>query len=170
LQKATVYCAPLVSGSGTKYKILEALSSGVPIVCTEIAREGFDVEDGKHVIVAATDRTIAERIAWLVENPREADLLAETGRAFVEKVHDWERILFKLGPWLDDIARLPKFSTRGDVRNLYGTIEQTPAYQSNPVTADDSDLSGATRLQKEHDERLPFGKARSNEAAHREAN
>jgi len=171
LQKATVYCAPLLSGSGTKYKILEALSSGVPIVCTPIAREGFDVEDGKHVIVAATDRTIAERIAWLVENPREADLLAETGRAFVEKVHDWERILFKLGPWLDEIARLPKLSSRGDVRNLYGTTEQTPAYQSTPVTADDSDLSGArTRMQKAHDENPPFGRAISKKAAHREAN
>jgi glycosyltransferase involved in cell wall biosynthesis len=171
LQEATVYCAPLESGSGTKYKILEALSSGVPIVCTEVAREGFDLEDGKHVIVAETDGTIADRIAWLVENTREADVLAETGRAFVEQVHDWRRILFKLGPWLDGVAQLPKLSTSSDVRDLYGMTEQTLAYRSSPDVADTSDFSAVRiRSWKAHDERPSSGSSISNDAVHREAN
>lgn len=111
-EEAAVFCAPLASGSGTKYKILEAFSTGVPIVCTELAKEGFAVETGKHLLVADDDRSIAEKILWLIRNPGAAESLARTGRAFVEAAHDWRRILPKLEPWLDRIARLPKISFR----------------------------------------------------------
>ncbi len=109
-QAASLFCAPLESGSGTKYKILEALSSGVPIVCTELAREGFDAASGQHLIAVDDDRSIAEKIVWLTRNPGEAAQMAATGRAFVEATHDWRIVLPKLEPWLDGIARLPKIS------------------------------------------------------------
>ena len=105
-----MFCAPLESGSGTKYKILEALSSGVPIVCTELAREGFELTSGEHLIVADDDLSIAEKIVWLIRNPDAAERMVAKGRAFVEATHDWRVILPKLEPWLDGIARLPKIS------------------------------------------------------------
>lgn len=111
-QDATVFCAPLKSGSGTKYKILEALSSGLPVVCTGLATAGFAVESGKHLIVADDDRSIAGRIVWLARNPEAAESLARAGRRFVETAHDWRRILPKLEPWLDRIAQLPRISFR----------------------------------------------------------
>ncbi|MGD9744307.1 MAG: glycosyltransferase [Dongiaceae bacterium] len=107
---ASLFCAPLESGSGTKYKILEALASGVPIVCTELAREGFEMAGGEHLIAVDDDRSIAAKIVWLTRNPDAAERMAAKGRAFVEATHDWRIILPKLAPWLDGIARLPKIS------------------------------------------------------------
>jgi glycosyltransferase involved in cell wall biosynthesis len=109
-QAASLFCAPLESGSGTKYKILEALASGVPIVCTELAREGFEMASGEHLMAVDDDLSIAAKILWLTRNPDAAERMAAKGRAFVEATHDWRIILPKLAPWLDGIARLPKIS------------------------------------------------------------
>ena len=38
-----IFIAPLISGSGVKIKVLEALSLGLPCVLTEIAAEGLDL-------------------------------------------------------------------------------------------------------------------------------
>ncbi len=45
---------PLWSGSGTRVKILEAMSLGVPIITTSKGCEGLDVKDGEHLFIADT--------------------------------------------------------------------------------------------------------------------
>src|SRR5690606_15631159 len=49
--KAALYVVPLRMGSGTRLKVLEALSMQKPIVSTRIGCEGIDVEDGRHLLV-----------------------------------------------------------------------------------------------------------------------
>ncbi|MEZ5287583.1 MAG: glycosyltransferase family 4 protein [Vicinamibacterales bacterium] len=43
MEKAQVYLCPMRDGGGTRLKILDALSMGIPIVATEMALEGIDV-------------------------------------------------------------------------------------------------------------------------------
>ena len=52
LARAEVAVVPLLAGSGTRLKILEAWSAGVPVVSTTIGAEGLPVRDGEHLLLA----------------------------------------------------------------------------------------------------------------------
>ena len=52
--RAHVLLAPVFSGKGTRYKILEALATGTPIVATSTALEGLNITPGKQALVANT--------------------------------------------------------------------------------------------------------------------
>src|SRR6202007_1921099 len=80
LAQASVACVPLISGSGTKYKVLEALSAGVPMVCSPLAIEGLELEDGRHVLLGRSDAEMAAAIAQLLDNPLLVATLARHGR------------------------------------------------------------------------------------------
>ena len=49
---AHILLAPVFSGKGTRYKILEAMASGLPVIATTTALEGLGVRDGQEVIIA----------------------------------------------------------------------------------------------------------------------
>lgn len=100
LAAAQVACFPLVAGSGTKYKVLEALACGVPVVCSPLAVEGLDVADGAHVLVAAEDSDLAAAIVKVVTNPVASQEMAGRGRAMVEKRYAWAASLAPLEDWL----------------------------------------------------------------------
>ncbi|RPH92438.1 MAG: glycosyltransferase, partial [Lysobacterales bacterium] len=108
---ATVGCVPLVSGSGTKYKVLEALSAGVPLVCSPIAAEGLDLRDGEHMLVRQTDLEIADALVKLLDEPDMAQQMARRGRAAVETRYAWDVFLPKLDHWLNHLAEAPLYRT-----------------------------------------------------------
>lgn len=68
---------PLLSGSGIRVKIIEAMSAGKAVVTTAVGAEGIDYEDGKHLLIANTPEEFARQTARLVEGP---DYCAEVGR------------------------------------------------------------------------------------------
>lgn len=80
---AGIVAAPLTSGSGTKYKILEALALGRLVVTTPVGSEGLDIVDGVHACVApdlpAFDAVIAERL----RTPGDAQAIGREGRRWV---------------------------------------------------------------------------------------
>src|SRR5262249_53202485 len=48
LTHATLFVCPLRSGSGTRFKLLEALACGCPVVTTTLGCEGLEPTDGRH--------------------------------------------------------------------------------------------------------------------------
>ena len=91
LQKASALAVPLEAGGGTRLKILEAFSAGLPVVSTPVGCEGLDASPGEHLIVA--DRThFAEAIVGLLKNPLTGERLAARARYFVNQRFDWEAI------------------------------------------------------------------------------
>jgi polysaccharide biosynthesis protein PslH len=93
---AHVVAAPVFSGKGTRYKILEAMAAGTPVVATSIAVEGLGVEDGKHVILADSAAKMADKIARLLNRPQERSLLSRRAKKFVTSQYDWKYISSKL--------------------------------------------------------------------------
>lgn len=71
-QQASVFVAPLLSGSGIKIKILNALGRGLPVVTTTLGAEGFPpgwheavtVADTPEDFAAAIERLCNDREAW----------------------------------------------------------------------------------------------------------
>lgn len=108
LGMATLTCIPLLTGSGTKYKVLEAASAGVPIVCTPLALEGLSLEPDEHVLVGESDEDLAHLIQTLISSPQKCANLAARAAAHVRKYYSWEANLDKLDRWLDSIKGLPK--------------------------------------------------------------
>jgi len=82
---------PIEYGAGTKTKLIEALSAGLPTVVLEPSLHGFDLEPEKHLLVAdASVEALSAAFERLLDDPQLAARLGSAGRAFVEKHHDWD--------------------------------------------------------------------------------
>lgn len=102
-EEALAAVVPLLSGAGTRLKILEAMAASVPVVSTPLGAEGLDVLPGENILLAPPDdpaNTNQGECAknWLaaleVVGPQGEQWirLATAGRAMVESRYDWKAI------------------------------------------------------------------------------
>jgi glycosyltransferase involved in cell wall biosynthesis len=94
--QAHALVAPVFSGKGTRYKILESLASGTPVIATETAVEGLGVEHGKHVLISNTAEGLAKLCIQLLHSARLREKLAQNGKKYVTQHFDWKLISQKL--------------------------------------------------------------------------
>jgi len=87
LAEAGALVVPLRSGSGTRIKILTALSMGLPVISTRLGCEGIKVEENKEILLAETAADFEEKIKALLTRPELSATLAANGRALVEKCY-----------------------------------------------------------------------------------
>ncbi|MDO9390369.1 MAG: glycosyltransferase family 4 protein [bacterium] len=90
MQKCRVVVAPLRMGSGTKLKILEAMSMGKPVVTTSIGSEGIGAVDGRELLVRDDPRQFAEAVADCLNDPDLAGRLGGNSRKLVQNNYSWE--------------------------------------------------------------------------------
>lgn len=88
--------APVFSGKGTRYKILEALATETPVVATQTAVEGLGVAQGKHVSIANSAEEMAAAIVELLKSKEQRKSLAQNGKKYVTEHFDWKMISQKL--------------------------------------------------------------------------
>lgn len=60
---------PLLSGSGIRVKIIEAMSIGKTVVTTTIGAQGIDYTDGHDLLIANTPEEFVSQIRRCVDNP-----------------------------------------------------------------------------------------------------
>jgi glycosyltransferase involved in cell wall biosynthesis len=89
---------PLRFGGGTRFKILEALARGLPVLSTSMGSEGLGLTHGREIVIADEPERFAEWIDRLLEDDGLCESLARNGRRVVEERYDWRRI----GDRLDD--------------------------------------------------------------------
>ena len=90
---AAVYVVPLRVGGGTRFKILEALSMGKPLVSTALGAEGFPVKHGRELLLADQAEDFAAAVVSLLHDPARRQELGRAGRALVEARYDWRAIV-----------------------------------------------------------------------------
>lgn len=93
LRRSTIFVAPLRMGSGTRLKVLEAMSCGLPVVTTGLGIEGIAAMPGQEVLVADHPREFAAKVMELLDSPSRAQELATRARLLVEHKYDWKAIL-----------------------------------------------------------------------------
>ena len=103
--KASIAVAPLRIGSGTRLKILEAMSQGNAVVATSKGAEGLQVENDKHIMIADTVEEIANSVLRLCSNSKLFSQIRERAREFVEMNYDWNMIGDKMNQELLDFLR-----------------------------------------------------------------
>lgn len=89
-RRGGIAIVPLRMGSGTRLKILEALSLGNPVVSTAIGAEGIEVEAGEHLLIADEPSEFVEKIGSLIEDAILRKSLRTKGRKLVAKKYDWK--------------------------------------------------------------------------------
>ncbi len=91
-----VMVVPLLSGSGMRIKIIEAMALGKTVISTSIGIEGIDVTDGENILVANSPDEFIEKIKFLFNNPNQIKLIGKNARAFIENNHSNSSIIKEL--------------------------------------------------------------------------
>ena len=94
--EATIFVVPLRIGSGTRLKILEALSMGKAVVSTTVGAEGLSLQNHEEIIIADEPTSFAEEVVRLLTIPSLRKEIGENGRKRVEQDYDWRNIGEKL--------------------------------------------------------------------------
>ncbi len=90
---ASCFVAPLTSGAGVKFKVVQAMAWGLPVVGTPVAFEGLP--DSPGVVVTSNSEAADEVIALLQDRDRRVEL-GVSGRAYV-------RVRFNFSSSVEDL-------------------------------------------------------------------
>lgn len=101
--KASVVVAPLRFGAGTQNKVLEALASGVPVVCTHVGFKGLGIENGEGACkVESTDEFI-QTVNHLLENDYNRKQIAGKGINKIVTTFGWDAVANQLLRYLESV-------------------------------------------------------------------
>jgi polysaccharide biosynthesis protein PslH len=91
-RNASVSICPIRIGSGTRLKIVEAMSYGNPVVSTSLGCEGLNVVDGENLIIRDTAEEFASGIVSLLNQSDKFHQIRKSARDFAESTFDWNVI------------------------------------------------------------------------------
>ncbi len=83
---------PLWTGGGTRLKILEAMSLGVPVISTQKGAEGLNVRPGEDYLPAGSAAEFTAQCVRLLRDAALREQLAKNARAQVQTMYDWNKI------------------------------------------------------------------------------
>lgn len=105
LTKAILAVVPLRAGSGMQFKVIEAMTTGTPLVVTPYALGGIDVVDGRHLLVADEPQEFADKVIKLIADKDLQEHLSRNARKLVEENFSWERCVSDLELIFEDLIR-----------------------------------------------------------------
>lgn len=97
---ATLALAPLLSGGGTRIKLLEASAHGVAFVSTPAGAAGLDWPPAAGGWIAESPQAFAACCAQALADPGERARRAALGRDWVRRHHDRQALIERLGSLL----------------------------------------------------------------------
>jgi len=100
LDSATAVIVPLHEGGGTRFKVLEAMVRGVPVISTPKGVEGLAVRPGEHILVGADAAALAE-LAVLAHR-EDLTALTRAARRLVEERYSWRVAAMAVGTAVAD--------------------------------------------------------------------
>jgi glycosyltransferase involved in cell wall biosynthesis len=93
---AHMLLAPIRSGKGTRYKVLEAMITGTPVVATTLAAEGLDLKSGRDVLIADSSGVLADASVRLLKDKSLQEKLGAAGEKIVRQGYSWDTIAKEL--------------------------------------------------------------------------
>jgi glycosyltransferase involved in cell wall biosynthesis len=86
---ACVYVVPLLTGGGTRLKVLEAMAMGKALISTRLGCEGIDAQPGRDLVLADEAGEFALQVVALLRDASRREALGRAARTFVERYFDW---------------------------------------------------------------------------------
>jgi len=99
-----ILLAPVFSGKGTRYKILEAMAAKTPIVASNTAVEGLDLKHNVQVFTSDNAKGMAKFSVKLLKDANKRAEFAKNGYEFVKDNYDWRFIAKKLDEVYQEFA------------------------------------------------------------------
>jgi glycosyltransferase involved in cell wall biosynthesis len=123
LDSAAVVVVPLLSGSGTRLKIMEAMAMSKAIISTSIGAEGIEYSAGEDILIADEDSDFAEQVVTLLANQNRRTLLGQSARKLVESKYSWPNLAKQL-------------------ENVYSAAvaKRTVSYEQNNMSHNEEDM------------------------------
>ena len=92
LQKAAVYVHPHYGGTGIQNKLLEAMSTGCPIVTTTTGNQGIYANDGEEIMIAESSEEFAMKVIKLLKDKQLSEKISKNAREYIIRTHSWQII------------------------------------------------------------------------------
>ncbi|MCK6538990.1 MAG: glycosyltransferase [Anaerolineales bacterium] len=105
IASSMVSLAPLLSGGGTRLKILEAMALGTPVVATSKGAEGLDAMDGEHLLLADSPAQFADCVIRLLTDEKLRRRLAGNASLLVEAKYNWGRAFADYSRLMKEVFR-----------------------------------------------------------------
>ena len=86
---AKVAVVPILAGSGTRIKILEAWAAVTAVVATSIGAEGLECQTEENLMIADQPSGFSEAVVDLLEHPERRKAIGSAGRAQYEQRYTW---------------------------------------------------------------------------------
>jgi len=87
-----VICAPILSGGGTRVKIIEAAAYGKPIVSTRIGAEGLQMRDGYDILIRDDPKLFAEACIKLLTDFEQCNQLGSAAHKTIVQRYDQAKV------------------------------------------------------------------------------
>lgn len=94
--KSRVAICPLVTGAGTKFKLVEAMAYAMPIVATKISASALSLIDGVNAFVTDDPMVYAEKVIRLLDEPELAHKISQEVAKTFENEHSSLSVYSKL--------------------------------------------------------------------------
>jgi glycosyltransferase involved in cell wall biosynthesis len=101
-----IMLVPLLSGSGTRVKILESMACGIPVISTSVGCEGIEVTHKEQILIADTPEEFTSAAKSLIEDIDLYNRIKTNARKFVEKNYDYIKIAKTLANKYQEIDHL----------------------------------------------------------------
>jgi glycosyltransferase involved in cell wall biosynthesis len=92
IAESWVSIAPLLTGGGTRLKILEAMALGTPVVSTSKGAEGLAAENERHLMIADRPEDFASAVVRMCRDEGLAARLSTQARQLVAEHYDWSAV------------------------------------------------------------------------------
>lgn len=90
IYNACAAVAPMQSGSGMQFKILEAMSCGVPVITTNLGLGDIQAIEGQEILIADSSEDFIKAVNNILNSKILTENLSEKGRDLVLKYYSWE--------------------------------------------------------------------------------
>ena len=91
--KTKIVCTPILTGAGTRVKIIEAAAYGKPIVSTSLGAEGLDLRDGLELFVKDDPDRIVEACLQLLRDTSLCERMGNAARTRTIQLYDKQNII-----------------------------------------------------------------------------
>jgi len=91
-----IFFAPMTIGSGLQNKLLEAMSTSIPCITSELSNRSLKAEEKKNILIGRSVNEYVNHITSLLNDEKKKIKIGESGRKYVIENYNWKTANNKL--------------------------------------------------------------------------